>query len=548
MKILLTAVNAKYIHSNPAVYSLYAYAGAELQSHIEIAEFTINQQMEEILSDIYQRQPDVIAVSCYIWNIEMVTKLLPELHKVLPNMEIWVGGPEVSYDAVCFLDRNPSVKGVMAGEGEVTFRELCHYYTDEKDTIHLGDISGIVYREQDADFMTTNPRKLTDMSEIPFFYQNMEVFTHRIVYYESSRGCPFSCSYCLSSIDKSVRFRDIELVKSELQFFLDHNVPQVKFVDRTFNCSHAHAMSIWNYIKEHDTGVINFHFEIAADILNEEELSLLNTFRPGLAQLEIGVQSTNKKTIHEIRRTMDFEKLKKIVERIKSANNIHIHLDLIAGLPYEDITSFRQSFDDVYSLEPEQLQLGFLKVLKGSFIHEQIEEYGIHYMDIPPYEVLFTRWLSFADVLELKAVEEMVETYYNSNQFRNALKLLKACYSSAYDMYFELACFYKKSGYAVASPSRIRRYEILLEFADGLGVSHDVMCEELTMDLYLRENMKSRPAFCKEQVSYRELFHEKPPRSVHVERYHGEYVQFDYESRNPLTGDADVKIIRKETL
>ncbi len=546
MKILLTAVNAKYIHSNPAVYSLYAYAGEELQQYLEIAEYTINQQKEEILRDIYERQPDVIAVSCYIWNIDMVTSLLCEIAKVLPNCVQWVGGPEVSYDASDVLMKYPSLRGVMVGEGEQTFSELMQYYVKDGFYSNLSEISGIAYRDcSNGKIMVTKSRELTDMSQIPFFYQDMNVFSHRIVYYETSRGCPFSCSYCLSSIDKSVRFRSMELIKKELSFFLEHRVPQVKFVDRTFNCSHRHAMEIWEFIRDNDNSVTNFHFEIAADILDEEELTLLNTLRPGLVQLEIGVQSTNEKTIEAIHRTMDYQKLTEIVKRIQQKHNIHVHLDLIAGLPFEDIMSFRKSFDQVFALAPEQLQLGFLKVLKGSAMYRQSEEFGIAYTETPPYEVLFTRWLRFSDVIELKAVEEMVETYYNTNQFRNALRLLGTHFTSAYEMFFELSCFYRRSGYTVAGPSRMRRYEMLLEFSDLQGISHDEMCEELTMDLYLRENLKSRPDFCPPTLSYREFFDKKPPHSIHVESYHGKFLQFNYEKRDPLTGDAELSPIRK---
>ncbi|MDD3414606.1 MAG: DUF4080 domain-containing protein [Lachnospiraceae bacterium] len=547
MKILLVAINAKYIHSNLAVYYLKACAPKEQQEHMEIAEYTINNSKEEIRKDIYKRQPDVIAVSCYIWNITMVRELVPELSKVLPKAQIWLGGPEVAYDATNVIESLPQIKGVVTGE------------------LLIGD--GSEFR------ILTEPQPLLNMDDIPFIYQdlNLKEFENRIIYYESSRGCPFSCSYCLSSIEKQVRFRSISLVEKELQFFLDHRVPQVKFVDRTFNCSHQHAMAIWNYIKRNDNGVTNFHFEIAADILNEEELELLNTLRPGLVQLEIGVQSTNPETIKEIRRTMDFDKLSQIVKRIKKGNNIHEHLDLIAGLPFEDYHSFIRSFDQVMSLKPEQLQLGFLKVLKGSFMYEQKEEYGLVYTSLPPYEVLFTKWLSFDDVLKLKEIEEMVETYYNSNQFRNSLNLLENYFDSYFTMYKSLADFYAKSGYTIASPSRIKRYYILFEFVQEAAKTNRKMQsdhlvlmkmkEQLTIDLYLRENLKSRPDFCtdltpfKQQIrefyseesqnrfylkNYEEFNEKQLMRMTHMDVIDQNLVLFDYQNRDPLTSDAKI--------
>ena len=374
MKILLTAINAKYIHSNLAVYCLKAYAERMFQNtaqnplDIEIAEYTINQQMEDIMMDIYERHPDVLCLSCYIWNLQYVEGLVREIHKVCPDMAIWLGGPEVSYDAKETLLRLPEVTGIMMGEGEKTFVELCQYYNKKES---LRDIAGITFRNKDNEIIENPWRMPMDLSEVPFVYNNMKDFENKIIYYETSRGCPFSCSYCLSSIDKKLRFRDIELVKKELQFFIDQKVPQVKFVDRTFNCKHSHAMEIWRFIKEHDNGVTNFHFEVSADLLNEQEIELLKSMRPGLVQLEIGVQSTNPDTICEIKRTMDFEKLSETVTKIHEGKNIHQHLDLIAGLPFEDMESFAKSFDDVYALKPHQLQLGFLKVLKGSYMEEQ---------------------------------------------------------------------------------------------------------------------------------------------------------------------------------
>lgn len=427
MKILLNAINAKYIHSNLAVYSLRAYA-KEYREHIRLLEYTINNRVEEILEGIYKEHADVICFSCYIWNIAYVKELIEELKKLCPNTPIWVGGPEVSYEIETLLAENPGIDGVFIGEGEHTFKKVCRCYIETEESEweeELLRVSGIAYRKRDKTIAFTGMAEPVDMSTIPFCYEDMEQFKNKIIYYESSRGCPFSCSYCLSSIDKKMRFRDIELVKKELGFFIKQEVPQVKFVDRTFNCSHTHAMEIWRFIKEKDLGKTNFHFEVAADLLTEEELEYIAGMRPGLIQLEIGVQSTNDVTIQEIHRTMDLEKLKAVVRRIQAPGNIHQHLDLIAGLPYEDYQTFQKSFDEIYDLKPEQLQLGFLKVLKGSYMFEHAEEYGLVYQSKPPYEVMKTNWLSFDEVLKIKQVEEMLEVYYNSHQYEVTMKILE---------------------------------------------------------------------------------------------------------------------------
>ncbi len=445
MKILLAAVNAKYIHSNLAVYSLKAFAG-EYREQIEIGEYTINQKKDEILKGLYQKRPDILCFSCYIWNISYVTDLITEAAKIMPYTRIWVGGPEVSYDGEAFLNKYPQVEGVMVGEGEETFLELVRHYTEGRTS--LEQIPGIVFRDRGkGQLCRTSPREILDMSMIPFPYEKIEAFNHKIIYYESSRGCPFSCSYCLSSVDKRLRFRKLDLVYRELQYFLDHRVPQVKFVDRTFNCRRDHAMGIWTYIRDHDNGVTNFHFEIAADLLTREELELMRTLRPGLIQLEIGVQSTNGRTIEAIRRKMDFARVSEVVSEVHRGKNIHQHLDLIAGLPFEDYKSFGRSFDQVYRLKPNQLQLGFLKVLKGSYMHENAGEYGCVYQSREPYEVLRTKWLSYDDVLRLKGIEEMVEIYYNSGQFSTVLTEIEATASSPFMFYETLAAFYEERGY-----------------------------------------------------------------------------------------------------
>ena len=550
MKILLVACNAKYIHSNLAVYDLQAYA-SDYADHIVLKEYTINQQKDDIMRDIYLEHPDVVCVSCYIWNLSFVKELMADLIKILPGADFWAGGPEVSYDAEKFLTENSEFKGVMVGEGEETFKELAGYYV-EKNPQNLKNMTGICYRDGDQ-IIHNGWRQIMDLSSIPFIYKDLSEFKNRIIYYESSRGCPFSCSYCLSSIDKKLRFRDTETVKKELQFFIDNKVPQVKFVDRTFNCKHDHAMAIWKYINEHDNGVTNFHFEISADLLREEELQEMSTMRPGLIQLEIGVQSTNPDTIKAIHRTMDFEKLKGIVDRIHSFGNIHQHLDLIAGLPYEDYDSFRHSFNDVYALKPQQLQLGFLKVLKGSNMMEMCREYGIVYKTQEPYEVLSTKWLDYDHVLKLKTVENMVEVYYNSGQFQNTLEYLENFFQDAFSIYERLGSFYMEKGYGDVSHTRMRRYEILLEFLEDVPeISMDQVKDQMVYDLYLRENLKSRPGFARDQKPFeRQVWdfrkREKVAKNAHVEVFaDGTVLLFNYADRDPLTNNAHVTDVTKD--
>lgn len=584
MKILLVAVNAKYIHSNPAVYSLRAYAQSFLHTlggrraaspgrcgedraadvpEILIAEYTINQQEDDILRDIYKHTPDMLCFSCYIWNISCIERIVREIHKVLPQTAIWLGGPEVSYDAEAVLKRFVEVSGVMKGEGEETFACLASGAPPE-------EISGITYRDGAGDIRVNPWRDVMDLNKVPFIYQDMTDFEHRILYYESSRGCPFHCSYCLSSLDKKLRFRDLRLVKRELQFFIDSEVPQVKFVDRTFNCNHEHAMEIWQYIFEHDRGITNFHFEIAADLLKEEELQLIGRMRPGLIQLEIGVQSVNPETVKEIRRAMNLERVAANVKRIREGGNVHQHLDLIAGLPFENYDSFRQSFNTVYALRPEQLQLGFLKVLKGSFMSKNQERYGLVSKDMPPYELLYTKWLSYSDVLRLKGVEEMVEVYYNSGQFTETLPALEEEFPDAFAMYERLAEYYEMYGFHQVSHARAARYDILLSFAEEASPEkREQIRELLTYDYYLCENAKSRPAFAgeyrMEKETLREFYRKESKehhylpgyegydrnqlrKMTHLEHFQcfGKTILFDYSRRNALNGQAAAIVVEKE--
>lgn len=582
MKILLIAINAKYIHSNLAVYSLRASAG-RWKDEVEIGEYTINHLREDILADIYRRKPDVAAFSCYIWNMEYVHALLADLKKVLPDVDIWLGGPEVSYDCEELLTAEQNVRGIMVGEGESTFRELLAWYHGEG---ILSDIRGLVYREEmTADlgfqkdrisrcgrFRRTPSRSYENLDELPFVYHDMTKFKNRIIYYESSRGCPFSCSYCLSSIDKRVRFRSLDLVKKELRFFLDQQVPQVKFVDRTFNVNHDRTKELLRFLRENDNGITNFHFEISADILDDEEIELLQSLRPGLVQLEIGVQSTDPKVLAAIHRSAKFSEIADKVKRIQRGRNVHQHLDLIAGLPYGTMEEFRRSFNDVYALRPQQFQLGFLKVLKGSEMGCRACEFEVLRTERPPYEILSTRWLTYGEVLKLKGVEEMVEVYYNSWQFARTVELLTAEFADAFGLYEMLADFYEEKGYNGRSHSRMERLTILREFALERNPERRAEFENaLLLDLYAREKSKSRPAFAPDQADRKNEIYEFYKKEAAEHRYlssaeyqvmnarqllnqtHLEILPgtpekwylFDYHRRDPLTNDAIVTEIQK---
>ena len=580
MKILLTAVNSKYIHSNLAIYCLRAYAKEYVQN-ISIAEYTINNRSEEILREIYKQKPDIVAFSCYIWNIEMIREISVELKKILPQVKIWWGGPEVSYDSKKELGDYPMVVGIMRGEGEATFKELVRYYL--KEVRDLNEIAGITYRNDRGEIVENNDRMLLSLDSVPFVYDDLSKFENKIIYYESSRGCPFSCEYCLSSIDKKLRFRSFEIVKSELNIFLREKVRQVKFVDRTFNCNKKHAMNIWQYLIENDNGITNFHFEISADLLDDEILEMLKKARIGLFQFEIGVQSTMLETLSLINRKMDFNRVSEIVRKIQLAGNIHLHLDLIAGLPRESYNDFKKSFNDVYALRPEQLQLGFLKVLKGTRMHNNRDKYGIKYKDKAPYEVLSTNELAFDELLKLKMVEEMLETYYNSGQFSNTIIYLESFFDTPFELYESLANYYEKNDLHLVQHSRVRRYDIILNyFSELFGSNTEIIKSLLLVDLYLQENMKKRPEWafdidlCKEEIrsiysneqlineflpEYKEYSPKQIAKMTHIEvlsinlfkkdekscyKREKTYILFNYLKRNPLVNHAEVIVLEGE--
>lgn len=577
MRFLLCGINAKYIHSNLAIFSLKAYADRKKIPGAEIIlkEYTINNYVEDILQDLYEEKADVVIFSCYIWNISFVRELAAELKKVSPDVKIWAGGPEVSYAANKFLMENPAFDLIMQGEGEEVFSELIRLTVEEKcrikdvykqseskkvlsgivekrysierkqavkeekdiedkhfagednvyptnyiDMSKLQKLQGIAVRDFSGEaalgnaesnignktkIINTGFATLMDMDTIPFVYEDFHLFEHKILYYETSRGCPFCCSYCLSSVDKTVRFRSLPIVKKELDAFLEAKVPQVKFVDRTFNCNRQRAIDIWSYLVEHDNGITNFHFEISSDLLGEEELELFAKMRPGLIQLEIGVQSTNGETVDAIHRHMDLDKLFHYVERVHELGNIHQHLDLIAGLPYENYERFGCSFDDLYAHEPDQLQLGFLKVLKGTMMEEEVKKYSILYRNQPPYEVLGTKWLSYDEIILLKGVEELVELYYNSGQYTLTLKYAVPFFESPFRFYEMFSAWYRGKGYHKLNHNRLEKYNILREFLrEHIDENEwDTLDEIMLYDMYLRENVKGRPAWAKDTAQYK---------------------------------------------
>ena len=492
-KIVLASLSAKFIHSSLALRYLTKFNDNAKKHNLTTMEFTINQRLDFIADELFRAKPDVILFSCYIWNVDMLKSLCQLLKKIMPNCIIGFGGPEVSYEAETFLRENKAVDLIMRGEGELVFSQYLDYL-DFATPSSLYDIKSMTFRDGDR-IVSTMQQEPLDLSLLPFPYEeDFHDVENQIIYYESSRGCPYSCGYCLSSIEKGVRFVPLEKVYTALQKFLDHKVRQVKFIDRTFNCKKSHAMGIWRYLAEHDNGVTNFHFEITADLLDQETIAFLHTVRKGLFQFEIGVQSTNPKTIEAINRNVNFEKLSGIVQQIKAGGNIHQHLDLIAGLPHEDYASFARSFNDVYALKPEQLQLGFLKVLKGSMIYNRQHDFSIVYQDTAPYEVLTTHMLPYEDTLKLKAVEEMVETYYNSGKFLNTLEYLVPLYDTPFAFFEQLSQYWIAEKCHYQYQSKIGLCNILWQFVQqNHAVDLTKMQWLIKFDLALHEKPKKLP-------------------------------------------------------
>lgn len=466
MKILLCAVNAKYIHTNIAVRFIKGYCKSRGISDIDYKEFTINNMEEDIIREISFYDPDIISFSCYIWNISMIKRICSVLVKIKPEIKIVLGGPEVSYNPQEVL-KSTVCNFIISGEGEKTSYEL---FTALENASDPSEVHGISYINKDGTAVSAECSSPLDMSELPFAYDDIDNLNNKIFYYEASRGCPFRCQYCLSSIEKGVRYAPLEKVKQELDIFLSKKVRQVKFVDRTFNANNSFAVSIMRYLIDNDNMVTNFHFEAEADLLTDEFLSVLGSARKGLFQLEIGVQSTNTDTLKAVSRTGSFEKLSERVKKILSFENTHVHLDLIAGLPLEDIASFRKSFNDVYKLAPHQLQLGFLKILHGSGMEKMVCDYNIRYLPYPPYEVLSTSCLSYKDISELKICEQMTDMYYNSNRFCFSLKNMLSYINDPYKMFMLLGKTVAENTSSNAAHNKNDLYKYIIQAADSTGL------------------------------------------------------------------------------
>ena len=494
MKVILTTLNAKFIHSSLALRYLKAYCEKDFPKSIELYEYTINHHLEQVVADLYQKQGDIYCFSCYIFNIEETLRVIKDLRKVLPSVKIIVGGPEVSFDSQAFLREQSEIDIVIKGEGEVTFYELMRSFHNQEQS--LENLLGITYR-QESDILENEDRPLIhNLDQIPFPYMDgLEELNNRIIYYEAARGCPYRCQYCLSSTIKGVRYFSLERVKEDLKVFMNAKVPQVKFVDRTFNCDKKRTLEIWNYIKEQDLGITNFHFEMAADLIDDEMIAFLGTIRAGLIQFEIGVQSTNKDTLKEIQRTIRFEKLKTAVMKIGVNRNIHQHLDLIAGLPKEDYTSFGHSFDDVYNLRPDKIQMGFLKLLKGSGIRERAKEHGYVYREHPPYEVLYNKYISFSEMLRLKSIEEMVESYYNSHRFEYAVQyIINTYFNSPFRFFESMSIWWEENHLQEVSHKDKLLYDYLYAFYEQkIGEKIDIFAELLKFDLLRYEKIVQLP-------------------------------------------------------
>lgn len=502
MKVLLVALNSQYVHTNLAVRYLKSYT-KDMDYECKICEFTINHRIEQILEGIMRERADIVCFSTYIWNINMVLDLGKLIKKINSSIEIAYGGPEVSFNSEEFL-KNSCGDYLMKGEGEETFKNFIEYKLGIIKDIE--NIKGIYYKKNNEVYFN-GIRENIDMNRIVFPYEENEQLENKIVYYESSRGCPFRCKYCLSSTDRNLRFLNVERVKRELKYFIDKRVKLVKFVDRTFNANHNFAMEIWKYLIENDNGFTCFHFEISADILRDEQFVLLKNARVGLFQFEIGVQSTNTNTLRHINRMVDFEFIKEKVLKLKEGGNIKQHLDLIAGLPEEDFKSFKKSFNDVYSLKPEEVQLGFLKLLKGAPLTSEAERWGMEYSHIPPYEILKTNSISYNELLKLKGIENMVDKYYNSGKFNNIIKFFIDKFSTSFDFYFELSNFYRSKGYFDRNISSSDYYKVFVEFNDYFfnGKDNDALREIIKYD-YICFNKKSWiPPFLSRDITKKEM-------------------------------------------
>ena len=495
MKILLTALNSKYIHSNLAVRYLKAFT-KDLDYDVNIREFTINDREERIVKEIIEEKPDVVAFSTYIWNVEMIVKVANLIKIVDPSIEILYGGPEVSYDSRLFLSENIG-DFVIEGEGERTYREFVEYKLGIK---NIEDIKGLHYKKDNSVY-SNSTRPLMDMEDIVFPYEEDEDLNNKIVYYESSRGCPFNCKYCLSSTTHGVRFHNIQRVIKELQYFIDKKVRLVKFVDRTFNCNSKHSIEVWDFLINSNTDT-KFHFEISADILKDEEIELLRKAPKDRFQFEVGVQTTNDEVLKNINRFVNFSDIKEKVVELSKIKNIKQHLDLIAGLPGENYSSFVKSFNDVYSIKPEEIQLGFLKLLKGSSMREESSKYSMGFSPYPPYEILKTDKISYEEIQKLKRVEEVVDKYYNSQKFNTILNFFIKRFETPFEFYYSLGEFFESKGYFQRNIGNSEYYRAFLDYnREILGKEEDYLVDIIKYDYLCFNKKRGIPDFIKSSVS-----------------------------------------------
>ncbi|MDM0881212.1 DUF4080 domain-containing protein [Clostridium perfringens] len=528
MKILLTAINSKYIHSNLAVRYLKAFT-KDLDFQGDIKEFSINDRVENILEGIIEEKPDVVAFSCYIWNMEFVNRLAELIKLVDPNIEILYGGPEVSYEGKEFLE-NHEGEYVIVGEGEKTFREFVLYKLGEG---KIEDIKGLNYK-RDGKVFENPKRPEMDMNELVFPYTYEEDINNKIVYYEASRGCPFKCKYCLSSVMHGVRFLDVERVKKELKYFMERGLKLVKFVDRTFNCNREYTVELLKYLSEQDTET-RFHFEVAADLLTEEQIEILNNAPKGRFQLEVGVQTTNNEVLHNINRYITYENIKEKVLKVAAGKNVMQHLDLIAGLPGEDLESFKKSFNDVHAIRPDEIQLGFLKLLKGSSMREEAEKWGIVYSPYAPYEIIRSKDISYEELLLLKKVEAMVDKYYNSCKFNNVIKFFLNIYEKPFDFYYDLAMFFEEKGNFKRRIGNVEYYKILLDFyLEKIGGEDEGLFKEVLKFDYLCFNKKRwlpdflvRTITKEDEQNIKDSFDRQMPfKKAHIEKFEIDIINY----------------------
>lgn len=495
----------------------------------DIKEFSINDRVENILEGIIEEKPDVVAFSCYIWNMEFVNRLAELIKLVDPNIEILYGGPEVSYEGKEFLE-NHEGEYVIVGEGEKTFREFVLYKLGEG---KIEDIKGLNYK-RDGKVFENPKRPEMDMNELVFPYTYEEDINNKIVYYEASRGCPFKCKYCLSSVMHGVRFLDVERVKKELKYFMERGLKLVKFVDRTFNCNREYTVELLKYLSEQDTET-RFHFEVAADLLTEEQIEILNNAPKGRFQLEVGVQTTNNEVLHNINRYITYENIKEKVLKVAAGKNVMQHLDLIAGLPGEDLESFKKSFNDVHAIRPDEIQLGFLKLLKGSSMREEAEKWGIVYSPYAPYEIIRSKDISYEELLLLKKVEAMVDKYYNSCKFNNVIKFFLNIYDKPFDFYYDLAMFFEEKGNFKRSIGNVEYYKILLDFyLEKIGGEEEGLFKEVLKFDYLCFNKKRwlpdflvRTITKEDEQNIKDSFDRQMPfKKAHIEKFEIDIINY----------------------